>query len=266
MSTPDVPTENSESPEVVGMVSVNRPHAEAEAPRTRGATTALIVAAVTAIALIGGIVAGMARLGSLAERLETVEEQTDANTGDIDDLMSAYQSLSSGSTPARVPEGNLPTFDPTLASDPAVGMVLGPVSVTSYPEGVQTVIDPADGRPRVWLVWAHWCPHCQAELPALAGVFDQIAVSTVDLVTISTNQDPARGNPQDEYLATAEFPFPVYIDSGNAAAGQMGVVSFPSWMITNGDGAVVSRWSGEIGAESMVRLFDDLDEYFAEAS
>jgi cytochrome c biogenesis protein CcmG, thiol:disulfide interchange protein DsbE len=270
MTTPDGPTGpgGPVPDEVVGVTPVRR-----QEPRNDGSRTArslggaaMALALVTAAALIGlGSWAGL-RISALTERVEAVEEQADGNADDITSLISAVQSLAGPSSSVELPEGYLPSFDPTLANDPAIGMVLGPLSVTSYPDGTSEIVDPSDGLPRVWLVWAHWCPHCQAELPALAEVYPQIADSSVGLVTISTNQDPSRGNPQDEYLASSDFPFTVFIDSNDAAAAQMGVASFPSWMITDGDGSVVSRWSGEIGADTMVQLFSDLEEYFSETS
>ena len=58
----------------------------------------------------------------------------------------------------------LPQFE-NPNSDPAVGLAAPEVSGTDF-TGRATAIK-ADGRPKVVIFLAHWCPHCQAEVPLI---------------------------------------------------------------------------------------------------
>jgi RNA polymerase sigma factor (sigma-70 family) len=58
----------------------------------------------------------------------------------------------------------LPTFTGT-ATDPAVGRAIPEARGTDF-EGSSVAIE-HDGRPKVLLFVAHWCPHCQAEVPVV---------------------------------------------------------------------------------------------------
>ncbi|MDQ3782544.1 MAG: redoxin domain-containing protein, partial [Actinomycetota bacterium] len=50
------------------------------------------------------------------------------------------------------------------ADDPAVG-IAAPAVVGEDFDGNTVSIDPTDGSPKAIMFLAHWCPHCQAEVP-----------------------------------------------------------------------------------------------------
>jgi peroxiredoxin len=137
-----------------------------------------------------------------------------------------------GVSPApAVPSGFLPRFT-NGAADTALGVTMSTIEATEAYTGEQLIVDPADGTKRVWLVWSHWCPYCQQELPDLAdwypGNADRFA--NTELVTVTTSIDPARGNPLEPYLEEEQFPFPVLLDGDSKIAAQFGVSAFPFWV------------------------------------
>ena len=140
----------------------------------------------------------------------------------------------------------LPTFDPELGVDPAVGMA-APSITASYFDDTETTRDFGDGKPTVLVFVAHWCSHCQAEVAALSGWFDDNGVpDDVNVVAISTAVDSGGQNyPPSEWLVREQWPLPVLRDSSSSdlAAG-FGLSGFPYMVIVNGDGEVVSRHTG----------------------
>ena len=130
----------------------------------------------------------------------------------------------------------------------AIGTPAPAVTGASF-YGTPVSITPADGTPTLVLFVAHWCPHCQAEVPLLA---DWIAKGDnppdVDIVTVSTGVDPSRPNyPPSAWLESVNWPTPVLADDAAGSAGQAyGLRSFPYYVVLDGDGIVVDRFVGEV--------------------
>ena len=63
----------------------------------------------------------------------------------------------------------LPAFQAT-ADDPAVGRAMPEVRGTSFDGSSVAIAN--DGRAKVLLFVAHWCPHCQREVPVVQAWLD----------------------------------------------------------------------------------------------
>jgi len=147
-------------------------------------------------------------------------------------------------------DGNpLPVLvDPS--GDVATGLVAPTVTGTD-PEGNLVTIGP-DGRSKVVLVLAHWCPFCQAEVPDLVDWLGTTGGDPdVDLYAVATSTDPTRANfPPQEWLKDENWPAPIILDDEAKSAGQAyGVASFPFWLILDGDNRVVMRFTGRLPNE-----------------
>ena len=139
----------------------------------------------------------------------------------------------------------LPKFrDPN--DDPAVGLAAPEVSGTDFTG--KTVAIKADGRPKVVLFIAHWCPHCQAEVPLIQTWVSAGGVPQgVDLVSVATGIDPSRPNyPPEAWLQREGWTVPVIVDPTNSVAGAFGIPAYPYWVFIGPDGKVVARAVGEI--------------------
>lgn len=142
---------------------------------------------------------------------------------------------------------SLPEFSGD-AADTAVGMT-APVLTGQGFTGNKIVTSP--GVPTLLVFLAHWCPHCQREVPLLVQwQRDGLVPSGLDVIGITTSSDPASPNfPPSEWLASEEFPalWPVMTDSGEkTAANAMGVSGFPFFVLLDAQGKVALRVSGEI--------------------
>ncbi len=118
---------------------------------------------------------------------------------------------------------------------------------------------PADGRPAVITFLAHWCPHCQKEVPLLARWLDQTGLpGDVDLWAVATGIDRTRPNfPPGEWLRRERWPVPTLVDDARGtAANAYGLSGFPFFVAVGSDGRVVQRVSGELTVEQFQSLID----------
>lgn len=137
------------------------------------------------------------------------------------------------------------------ASDPAVGTVIPKLTGESF-DGSEVVVDPADGTPKVIVFLAHWCPHCQAEVPLLQDYIDQGRLPDgVEMVAVSTAVSSDRPNyPPSRWLAREGWqPAVLLDDESGSAATAFGLPGFPYFVMVDGAGRVVQRGSGEVPIE-----------------
>jgi thiol-disulfide isomerase/thioredoxin len=158
-----------------------------------------------------------------------------------------------------VPAGTLPPFEQGQP-DAALGVVLGEVAGPEYYSGSDLTVDPSDGTIRAWMVWAHWCPYCQQELPALDEWYTTNADNypNVELLTVTTSIDEARGNPLEPYLDDLQLSFPAIVDGDLSLAEQFGASAFPFWVFTAPDGSTLLRSAGYLEIEQVAEIFDQL--------
>lgn len=154
------------------------------------------------------------------------------------------------SSPAPTRPGSLTgsSLSPFVSSaaDPAIGQPAPEVEGTSF-DGTPVAIR-ADGRPKLIVFLAHWCPHCQREVPVVQGWLDAKGATTgVDLISVATAIDPSRPNyPPDAWLQRERWSVPVIVDQDGQIAGRYGLSAFPYWVLVDRDGRVAGRLTGEL--------------------
>ena len=133
------------------------------------------------------------------------------------------------------------------AVDTALGQTIPTIKGATFDESSMTIS--ADGQPQVIMAVAHWCPHCQAEVPVIQKWLDDNGMpSDVQLTAVATSNDPTRVNfPAGPWLRKEGWSVPTMIDDKDSRAAQaLGVGGFPSFTVVDKDGKVVFRTSGEI--------------------
>lgn len=214
------------------------------------------------------LVAVSAALTELDLDVASVRDQANALGDQLEGIqVAAAGGTSSAEVPAQaIPAGSLPPFESTQ-NDPAVvsGMTLGEVSGTEYYSASNISYPSSSEKARVWMVWAHWCPYCQQELPELSAFWEQSQSSfpNVELVSITTSRDDTRGNPLEPYLDELQLPFPVLVDDDLTLAGQLGTTAFPYWVVTDTEGTVLLRLSGAVPLEQVADIFTQLESLTA---
>jgi len=200
----------------------------------KGKSTAWIWIAIVVVVVFVGVVAVVAGRGSSAKGgSASPSGGTIVPNGKLD-----YGQVSVSGT-------NL-TPMPDTGADPMVGTVIPSVTGQQF-DGKQLTIA-ADGKPHIIMVVAHWCPHCQAEVPRIQGWLNASGMPTdVELVTVATSNDPAKGNfPAADWLRAQKWSVPTIVDDKQSQAGAaFGVSGFPYFIVTDAQGKVVYRTSGE---------------------
>jgi cytochrome c biogenesis protein CcmG/thiol:disulfide interchange protein DsbE len=149
----------------------------------------------------------------------------------------------------------LPTLeDPT--DDPAVGMPAPALHGTDY-AGEPVDIVPGSGGPMLIVFLAHWCPHCNAEVPRLLEWKDSGAVPPeLQVFGVSTGVNPDYPNyPPGQWLKDKGWTWPVLADDvQSSAATAYGLPGYPMFTLVDADGNVVARNSGEIPIDDLNAL------------
>ena len=151
----------------------------------------------------------------------------------------------------------LPRFE-SPTDDPAVGQPAPIVKGTDF-DGRPVTIEP-DGRPKLVIFLAHWCPHCQREVPVIQRWLDeQGPPEGVDLVSVVTAIDPSQANyPPDEWLERERWSVPVIVDPDDRIATAYGLNAFPYFVLIDRQGRVVGRLTGELPVETLEQLVEQL--------
>jgi len=138
-------------------------------------------------------------------------------------------------------------------ADTAVGMT-APVLEGFGFLGNEVTTEP--GTPMLLVFLAHWCPHCQKEVPVLVNWNTSgLVPDNLDVIGIATGTDSTAPNfPPSVWLANEKSPelWPVLVDSQDqTAANAFGLAGYPFMTLVGSDGKVLWRNSGEISAEAL---------------
>lgn len=149
-----------------------------------------------------------------------------------------------------------PLGDPS--ADSAIGAPAPLLRGYSF-DGRPVTIEPGDGRSYMVVFLAHWCPHCNAEVPRLIEWKNMGMVPDgLEVVGVSTGVAADRPNyPPSEWIVEKKWPWSVLADSVTQdAAMAYGVSGYPFFTIIGADGTVKLRASGEKSIEEIDALVD----------
>ena len=120
-------------------------------------------------------------------------------------------------------------------------------------------IDPADGIVRLIGFFAHWCPHCQREVPRVSKWLEENGVpAEIEILAVSTAVREGTPNyPPSEWFIKERWPTDVFVDNqDNDLAAAYGLAGFPYWVLVDATGRVVHRSSGELTEEQFGYLVE----------
>ncbi|NNL68590.1 MAG: TlpA family protein disulfide reductase, partial [Acidimicrobiia bacterium] len=104
-----------------------------------------------------------------------------------------------------------------------------------------------NGKAKIIVFLAHWCPNCQQEVPEVTEWLEQNTVpENVEILSVATSISSARDNfPPSDWLEDENWPVPVILDSVASSVGvAYGVSAFPLWAMVDVDGNLVTRITG----------------------
>jgi thiol-disulfide isomerase/thioredoxin len=145
---------------------------------------------------------------------------------------------------------------PDAGSDPAIGTDAPIVTGVDPDEAPTTIGEP--GEPTIVAFLAHWCPHCNAELPVLVDLQEDGTLDGVRTVAVLTGTNADAPNyPPVSWLEDSGWSGDVLLDDeASTAAAAYGLSSYPLLVALDADGNVVARTSGERSAAEIAALAD----------
>jgi hypothetical protein len=162
--------------------------------------------------------------------------------------------------PVKVEGTPLVQFDDATANDPAIGKTAPTLIGENFAGKRVTIGD--DGKAKAILFVAHWCPHCQREVPRVADYLKtQGLPAGVELFIVPTSTTSQYPNyPPSKWLDREGMGnVPTLVDdANNTAHGAYGDGGFPNLVLVSKDGKVAARFSGELGEQAYPVLFDAL--------
>jgi thiol-disulfide isomerase/thioredoxin len=156
-------------------------------------------------------------------------------------------------------KGEVMILGDPIPVDPEIGY-LAPSFEAELNDGSGLVtVNPADGTVRLIGFFAHWCPHCQREVPRVSKWLEENGVPTeIEILAVSTAVREGTPNyPPSEWFTKERWPTDVFVDNqDNDLAAAYGLAGFPYWVLVDATGRIVHRSSGELTEEQFGYLVD----------
>ena len=147
---------------------------------------------------------------------------------------------------------------PESGDDSTIGLAAPILNGYAF-DGSNLSVTPGDGKPYMLVFLAHWCPHCNREIPRLIEWQASGAVpADLQIIGVSTGVANDRPNyPPSQWVVEKGWPWPVMADSeAMDAARAYGVSGYPFFTIVGADGKVKVRGSGELEIDQLNQIVD----------
>ena len=166
--------------------------------------------------------------------------------------------LSSEPVAAGLPEGEINVVGdslPEYAGENDDNVALGLAAPTfSAPDQNSEIFNlEKNGNSKALLFLAHWCPHCQREVPVVQSFIDSNGVPPgIDVIAVATSIDRGRDNyPPQEWLEREGWSETQIYDLDREIGEAYGLNAFPYWVFLDKDLNVIARRTGNL-PEDMV--------------
>ncbi len=204
-----------------------KPGAKPKQPEPRNSGTFILIGAFVAMAVVAVVVAMLVSGGD--------DSKVDSN-------LSQTQAISV--------KGTLPALEGD--SDDGAGGSASPV-IDGKTFAGSPVTAPVAGEPTMIAFVAHWCPHCQNEVPLITEWAGDGGLKGVQLVAVATATDKSQPNyPPSAWLSREGWPGKVIADDAKSTANNaFGVKGYPTLVFIDAEGKVRARLSGEQPKEAL---------------
>lgn len=167
--------------------------------------------------------------------------------------------------PVEVRGSALPELEDNSGENDAAKGLAAPIIIGEDFDGNPVRIDPANDGPTLAVFLAHWCPHCNREVPRINELRDEGAFpEDLEIIGVSTGVGPDQANwPPSEWFEDVDWTYPVIADGVDMerqtfiAADAYGISAFPFMALIGDDGTVLARWSGEADKEDLLAKIED---------
>ncbi|MBE6708514.1 MAG: TlpA family protein disulfide reductase [Ruminococcaceae bacterium] len=181
----------------------------------------IIIGVIVFAALLVGAYFLYSKLGDeyKPDKLVTVEQQTEAETGDD-------------------------------ASDDSL---LAPDFTVIDTEGNEVKLSNFRGKPVVLNFWASWCPPCKSEMPDFNKKYKEIGDKVQFMMVNCTDGSRETVDTAKEFIKSTDYTFPVFFDTKLDASMKYGASSIPLTFFINSKGELVTYATGMLSAADLER-------------
>lgn len=133
-----------------------------------------------------------------------------------------------------------------VEADPAVGLVAPEIVGQDFDDSTVSISN--DGTAKAIVFLAHWCSHCQAEVPRVQAWLDATGgFDGVEVMSVTTSASSGQANwPPSSWMDRENWSSPnIRDDADSSALRAFGGSSFPYWVFLNSDGTVAMRVAGQ---------------------
>lgn len=167
-------------------------------------------------------------------------------------------------------DGNLPEGETTISGDALpeyagendINISVGlQAPLFSGPDQNSEIISlEKNGKSKILLFLAHWCPHCQAEVPIVQEYIDTFGLpADVEVIGILTSIDRSRDNyPPHDWLVEEGWSETQIYDLDREIGTVYGLNAFPYWVTLDKDLKVVNRVTGKLTPDQITVLINVL--------
>lgn len=154
-------------------------------------------------------------------------------------------------------EGDPLPFLQSGSADPAAGLTAPTVTGETL-DGGELTIGPGDNA-KIVVMLAHWCPHCQAEVPIIQDWVESGGLPEgVDIygTTVLTNRVRDGDTwPPSDWLESEGWTIPtIKDDEAGSIVEAYGMQGTPTYVVLGPDNVSLGRISGEIGLQGLNAL------------
>lgn len=160
--------------------------------------------------------------------------------------------------PVHVDGVALPSLEMEGPDDPVIGMPAPVIDGLSFDLAPLRTGGPTEG-PTLVAHLAHWCPHCNDEIPEILKLNSEGALpADLNVIAISTGVEPTGPNyPPSKWIVDKGWLWPTMADDADETAFKAnGGRGYPYLLLLDEDGAVLSRISGAHTAEQLTSWLD----------
>ncbi len=205
--------------------------------------------------IIGGVIAAIVIAFVIAI---VAGGSNDSGSSDTTKVPSSDGSVSAGENQPVEVVGDVLEALPESGDDPTIGLTAPTLNGYAF-DGSNLSVTPGDGKPYMLVFLAHWCPHCNREIPRLIEWQASGAIpADLQIIGVSTAVASDRPNyPPSQWLVAKGWPWPVMVDSeAMDAAEAYGVSGYPFFALVGADGKVKVRGSGELEIDQLNQIVD----------
>ena len=199
-------------------------------------------------------VAALALIAILATRSKDSPEDTVLAAPQVTTQLGAGSAAGSLESGTVTVQGSPLVKPPESGADTAIGTIAPTLTGEAF-DGSALEVKPGS-EPMVVVFVAHWCPHCQREVPLLAKWATGGTRNGVSVRAVSTGMSKDLPNyPPSKWLKKENFTIPTIADDEEGTAAQAyGLTGFPYFVALSAEGKVVARSSGELSEAEFDQL------------